>query len=132
MANYIPKIEYGVGPTTIQFDYPPQGDNLDETFSGNAVTNRSNAGVEQTQWNYNEHTISPKFTFVSQSIHDALETFMLDWAFKGYEFKYYESSDVASYWTMTMTKKDFKAKKIVCDGGTGFIWDIEFEMRRTL
>ena len=72
MANYIPKIEYGTGPTTVTFDLPPTGDNLDETFKANAATNLSNSGSSQTQWNYNEHIFSPKFTFVTQAIHDSI------------------------------------------------------------
>lgn len=132
MANFIPKIVYGTGPTTIQFDMPPTGDNLDETFKANAATNYSNAGKSQTQWNYNEHIFSPKFTFVTQSLHDAVYTFFNTWASKGKEFKYYESSDVASYWDVILTKKEFKPRKLVCDGGGGFIWEFEFEMRRVV
>lgn len=130
--NYIPKIEYGTGPTVITFELPPQGDNLDESFKANVTKTISTAGVEQVQWNYNEHYISPAFTFVSQVLRDQLETFYLTWASKGKAFKYFESSDEVDFFTVTMDKNEFKPKKIVCDGLGGFIWDIEMNMRRTL
>ena len=130
--NYIPKIEYGTGPTVITFELPPEGDNLDENFKANVNKTVSTAGVEQVQWNYNEHIISPNFVFVSQAIHDQLQTFYLNWASKGKEFKYFESSDSASYFLVTLSKNEFKPKKVVCDGMGGFIWDINMDMRRTL
>lgn len=133
MANFIPKIEYDTGPITVQFELPPAGDNLDETFKSNAATNKSNSGLEQTQWNYNEHIISPKMTFVSQSVHDAFYTFFINWGSKGKSFKYYESSDEAAFWTVTLTKKEFKPRKLVrvCST-TDFIWEFDIEMRRVV
>lgn len=131
--NFIPKIEYGSGPTTITFDYPPEGDNLDERFTANAASNKSNSGKEQTQWNYNEHVISPKFTFVSQALHDAFYTFFNTWASKGKEFKYFESSDEVAFWTVTLTKKEFKPRKLVKVCNTDdFIWEFDIEMRRVV
>lgn len=130
--NYIPKIQYGTGPTTITFELPPEGDNLDEIFRANVNKTISTGGVEQVQWNYNEHLISPNFVFLTQSLHDQLETFYLNWASKGKEFKYFESEDEPTYWTVTLDKNEFTAKKIVCDGLGGFIWDVELKMRRSL
>lgn len=130
--NYIPKIEYDTGPTTIQFELPPEGDNLDETYQANVQKTVSSGGVEQSQWNYNEHIISPNFVLIPQAIHDQLLTFFLDWASKGKAFKYYESSDEAEFFTVTLSKTAFKAKKVVCDGMGGFLWDVGLDMRRTL
>jgi hypothetical protein len=130
--NYIPKIVYGTGPTTITFELPPTGDNLDEVFKSNNATNTSNSGMTQTQWNYNEHIFSPKFTFITQALHDSIYTFFIDWGSKGKEFKYYESSDEAEFFTVTLTKKELKPKKLVCDGMSGFIWEFELEMRHVI
>lgn len=130
--NYIPKIEYNSPTITITFDLPPQGDNLDERFVSNSSVTRSNSGIEQTQWNYNEHIISPKLTFVSQTLHDSFYSFFINWASHGYEFKYYESSDEASFFLVTLSKREFKPRKLVCDGLGGFIWEFDIEMRRVL
>lgn len=132
--NFIPKIEYGSGPTTITFELPPAGDNLDEKIVGNTVTNKSNSGIEQSQFNYNEHIISPKMTFVSQAIKDAFYTFFITWGSKGKEFKYFESSDEVTYFTVTLTKKEFKPRKLfrVNNIDDDFVWEFDIEMRRPL
>ncbi len=132
MANYIPKIEYGSPTTTITFDLPPEGDNLDQRFRANSARSVSSGGVEQTQFNYNEETISPKFVFVSNATKLLIDTFFLNWASHGKEFKYFESSDEVAFRTVTLERAEYSPKKIVCDGLGGFIWEFELRMRRTL
>ncbi len=133
MANLVPQIEYGSPTTTITFELPPTGDNLNERNRANARTTISTGGVEQTQWNYNSQEITVNFTFLTQTLIDSLRTFFEDHASKGLEFTYFEDKDVpASANTYTLRQKDFSPKKLFPDDLGGHIWDLRLTMRRTL
>lgn len=132
MALLIPKIEYGSPTTTITFELPPTGDNINERNRANARTTISTGGVEQTQWNYNTQEITVNFSFLSESLIGQLRTFFEDHASKGLEFNYYEDKDSVSFNTYTLLRKDFSPKKLFPDDLGGFVYDLRLSMRRTL
>ncbi len=134
MANFIPKIIYGTGPTTIQFEYPPEGDNLNRSAKSSIAVSKSTSGVIQAQFNYLEEDYDVNFVFLTQSLRDQLRTFFDTWGGKGKEFKYYESSDEASFITVTLDSFAFQEKRIIRVNtiSQDFIYDIKLSFRRTL
>ena len=131
--NFLPKIVYGDSNTTIAFDLPPTKDFLKESFKSSHKTSMSSNGKQQTQWNFNEVTISPTMTFVTETIKTEYETFYLTHASKGKEFKYYPSSDEVEFKTVTLTKKDFKPTILFSTNTVGeFIYEFSIKMRELL
>ena len=132
MSNFIPKIIYGDLATEIIFELPPEGDNEKQKINSNSRTTKSTAGVEQTQFNYNEETISPKFVFVPELIKAAYETFFIDHASKGLSFQYFEHEDEVEFITVTLARRSFSPVKVFPDNTGGFIYEFGMTMRRVL
>ena len=56
--NFIPKIVYGSGDTTITFTYPPQGfDPLKRQIKASGTISTAANGLEQTSNNYIEEVL---------------------------------------------------------------------------
>lgn len=132
MSALIPKIEYGSPTTTITFELPPSGDNINERNRANVRTSISTSGVEQSQFNYNSQEITVNFSFLTQALIDSLRTFFETHASRGLEFNYYEDKDSVSFNTYTLRQKDFSPRKLFPDDLGGFIYDLRISMRRTL
>lgn len=130
--NFIPKIEYGPGPTTVTLEFPPEGDNLNEVEKSNVQRTISGSGIAQHQFNYTEQIIAVNLVFVTQALQVQLRTFFETWALKGNEFKYFEHSDLAGFITVTLDRFDYTPKRIIPDGSGGFIYDISLRMRRVI
>ncbi len=109
--NHIPKIEYGVSPTTITFDYPPRGfDTLGERYRPAQKVSVSKSGIEQTLSNHISKEFTVKFSMLSSTIYTALKTFLEDHAIEGNNFKYYPHATEAGYFTVTLTKSGRRQK----------------------
>ena len=133
MADFIPKIEYGTGPTTIEFDVPPIDDPLRERVVSNQRTLKSNNGTTQTQFNYNEEILNPRFRGLSKALADALRTFFKDHGGQGKSFSYFEDKDSASFRTVTLDSFNIRPVRDIPQGtGSDFKYRIELRMRRTL
>lgn len=119
--------------TRITFEFPPQGDNLRERVRGNVKRAISTGGKSQHQFNFNESVIAPNFVFVTQALIDSLRTFYEDHASRGFEFKYFESSDEATFFTMELNRFEFQPQRVIPTNTPGeFIHDLSLSLRRTL
>lgn len=108
MANKIPKIEYTSAPITITFELPPSGDFRNDTYKANSKSSKSSNGTEQVQFNYTDHVQGLNFPFVSEAIKLELDTFFLDHALEGKEFKYFEDKDLSSFITVSLNRREYK------------------------
>lgn len=136
MSNLIPKIEYGDTPTTIEFEYPPEGfDPYKKIIKTKSQVGEAANGRTQTSFLANIQTNEFDFSFVSQAIYDQLETFYLTHASRGLEFKYFFDKDVASFITV---KLDNRARKLEPKGkfwslaDQAFRYDVKMKIRRVL
>ena len=134
MANFIPRIVYdpGGGDVTIDFDLPPEGDNLRERERANIRRTISTNGTTQHQFNYTEQRIAPRFVFLTQTLVDSLRTLFETHAIQGKSFKYYEHKDEVTFITVTLDRFQFQPRRVIPDGSGGFIHDIQISMRRTI
>lgn len=134
MANFLPKIEYdpGSGPVTVEFDLPPEGDNLRERERSNIRQSISTGGVVQNQFNFIEQQIRPRFVFLTNAKIAELRTFFETHALEGKEFKYFEHKDEVTFLTVTLARFEFRPARISSDNSGGFLHDLEIAMRRTL
>lgn len=126
----VPKLVYDV--TTITFELPPTGDNINEQVKSNARTTLSSNGAEQTQFNYNTQDYVVNFSFLTQVLVDEMRTFFLTHGSKGLSFNYFIDKDLPAFETYTLSKKEFSPKRLFPDDAGGFIHDLRLSMRRTL
>ena len=136
MANWIPKIEYGPGPTTIEFDFPARGrDPKEEEIVTKGKVDETATGVQQTSFLSNIGEKEFDFGHVRQTIIDQLKTFYLTHASRGKEFDFYPDKDEAEVWTVTLHKssRKFKPTGKVWDGELQeFKYDLKMKIRRVL
>lgn len=133
--NYIPKIQYGSGPTTITFDYPPEGfDSQGKTINAVQTVSYSADGTEQTSTQYNEEIINLRFKLVSDSLKSSVETFLTSHALLGNDFKYYTHNEEAGFNTYTLTRTGRSVQFIPSslDETDDFTWMFTLQMRRAL
>jgi len=116
----------------LEFEFPPEGDNLNETERGNTRKTKSTNGSTQHQFNFREEQLSPSFTFITEAIQGTTRIFMETHALKGNNFKYFESKDEASFRTMELDRFEYKPKRIIPNDTGGFTYDFSFRLRRTL
>lgn len=131
-TNYIPKIVYGTGPTTIQFDYPPKGDVKNQTLKATGRTTVSKSGAQQTVTDFVEEINKLTYSHVSETLKTSLETFFLTHALLGKSFTYFfDSGDVATSFTVQLDPTSFKIDfDIMTRKGTGFVYKFTMAFRR--
>lgn len=130
MANWIPEIQYGAGPTTLNFTYPPEGDPQNESLSGDLIVSKSLDGTQQTQWNYTEEIITLNFVFLTKTQLDNLRTFYTSHAVKGNTFTFLPSDDEVTSFTMTLADYRFQPRRVWSDGSSDFIYEVQMSFRR--
>jgi len=134
MANLIPKIEYGLGPTIVTFEFPPEGDYIRESLDASETTSRSFNGNIQTTWGYNQQTISPHFKLVNHDIKNKVDLFFQNWASLGNFFKYFPSSDGATFYNVVSSNKKLSPKILAIQSHddatktTKFFWEFDIPM----
>ena len=135
--NYIPKIVYGTGDTTIEFDYPPEGlDSQSDKIVTKAKVSQSTNGKIYASFNFNEEQIALKFSFITQELKDAVKTFITTHASRFNEFKYYPHKSETTYYTYTLAVNHFTTKfkpmaRKEQDNGD-FLYEFVLKMRRTI
>jgi len=134
MANFIPKIEYGLGPTIVTFEFPPEGDYLNETIDASETTNRSFNGKVQTTWGYNSQQLNPHFKLVNHDVKNKVELFFNNWASLGNAFKYFPHSDGAQSYNVVSQNKKLTPKILAIQSHdnatqtTKFFWEFNLPM----
>jgi hypothetical protein len=130
MANYIPKIIYGSGPTTVNFDAPIFQDS-GEILVKKETVSISLAGVRQVSRQYVEAVRKIKVRFLTESRKAELETFFLSHGSLGKEFNYYVHADEVTVVVYELVTPRFEPKKVAIAGGA-FVYDLELEFRRVV
>jgi hypothetical protein len=127
--NWRPKIIYN--STTITFDTPPQDDPLNETVKAETAVAISASGVQQINYLYTVEEITVNWALLGSTLLNSLRTFYEDWACKGFEFKYYTSSDEITFNTYTLVDgEEFSPRRIAPDGSNDFYYDVSLRFRR--
>lgn len=116
----------------LEFDLPPEGDNINENQKSNIRRTTSTNGQVQHQFNFREESLTINFVFITQAILDDVRTFMETHALKGKEFKYFESKDESDFITVTLDRFVFSPKKLFPNDTGGFVYDFNMKTRRTL
>lgn len=132
MANNIPKIIYGSGPTTITFDYPPSGDPLNEKLEGAGDESISADGTLQYSHRYIERTYKVKLEFVTKTDADAFRTFLQNSGLKRESFDYYQHSDGSALGTFTLDDKSVRIERVLPGASSDYLYTIEFTMREVI
>lgn len=130
--DFIPKIEYGTIPTTITFRLPPEGrDPLGRQVTLKGDVSESSSGITQTSIDYLEEVFRVKFYDLNYTEISTLETFFTTHAVFGENFKYYPDKNVASYYTVTLDKREFRPEGEYADPeNTDFRYTLAMTMRR--
>lgn len=128
MDNFIPKLIYGPGPTTIVFDYPPDKDE-GEKKTGVKRESISVAGVRQITLDRTEITREVQYSFLSPSLKDDLETFFDAWGKYGKSFKYFEHNENVSYVDYELQDLVFSTRRQLPKAGD-FIYGLTLKFRR--
>lgn len=116
----------------LNYELPPEGDNINEKQRSNIRKTVSTNGQVQHQFNFREESLSINFVLITQAILDSTRTFMETHALKGNEFKYFESSDESAFITVTLDRFTFSPKKLFPNDSGGFVYDFNMRTRRTL
>lgn len=133
--TFIPKIEYGTGPTTIEFETPPEGfDPNQKKLEHIGKVSESANGTTQTSTNYIKNKMKFTWQFISKSLIDTLETFYTVHGIPGKSFKYYPDKDEAAYFDVEIDKSDrkFNAEGTHPDGLGDFKYKLKTTFKRVL
>jgi hypothetical protein len=133
MAGHpIPKIVYGLIPTTINFDYPPSEGRKREEINRVGKASESLSGVRQFQLNYLEGTRKLKFSFVSETIIDQLEAFFENHAALGKSFKFYQDKTSINYVLYEIDQSKLSPVETHPKGIDTYLYDVELAFRRAI
>jgi hypothetical protein len=133
-TNYIPKIVYGSGPTTIEFDYPPRKDPFGQDLQHVGKVVESKNGTQQVLTDYIVKKNDITFSFLTDAKKTAIETFLTTHAFLGNSFTYWEDkNDALTARTVTLDtagrRVDFK---VLTRKGSGFLWELTLKFREVI
>jgi hypothetical protein len=130
--SYIPKIVYNA--TTIEFDYPPEGDTFGERLKFNGRITKSRSGVQQTITNYIEQINGITYSFVSESVKQSLNTFLITHGLLGKDFEYwFDKDEVSTKFTVKLDSSSMNPKfNIITRKGEGFIYRLQLVYRRVI
>jgi len=134
--NFIPKIEYvelNTGITkAFTFDSPPEGDPFNEEYKHSTTVTTSNNGTKQTQYNYGRLHLSVEFIFQSLTIKNSVVDFVNNHGVRGGKFKYYPSSDAATYETFYLDGKGVSFSRPIPNGNGDFEYNFKMAFSRLL
>lgn len=131
MAHHIPKITYGLIPTSIVFDYPPKEDDGEQLEAIEKVST-SNSGLRQVQVQYTEGTRKLKFQAVSETIRTQLETFFKNHAQYGKPFRYYDDQNSIDYVEFELKSLALPKKRTGIAGDNLYTYQIPLTLRRVV
>lgn len=115
----------------ILFVYPPiepDGPILDTK----QTTSESLSGRQQVSVNYVEEVRRFKFSFLSQSLYNSVDTFLRTWGILGKSFRYFENQTLSSYVEYELNALKVNPKKLASKGVDVYVWEVPLEFRRVL
>ncbi len=129
MSFNIPKIVYGDAATEIAFSFPPEVDD-GESLEANERVSQSISGVRQVSVDSISVVRAMKFSFLSDALKTALETFYKTHALYGKSFKFFEDKDGAAFVYYDVLDFKFIPKRSI--GKVNYPWSIPLKFRRVL
>lgn len=133
--NFIPKIEFGVGPTIIENDLPPKGDPRGEQVKSIGRTKTAKSGLRQRVTDFIEQDFEVTWSFVTKAKRDELETFFNTHALLGNEFEYFFDKDDAGS-VVTVEFDDNALRRIQWNimfrSGVEFKYEVKMGFRRVI
>jgi len=115
----------------ILFDYPPIEPDGEELDAKN-TTSESLSGVQQVSINYVEGKRKLKFSFLSQTLYNLVDTFLKTSAILGKQFRYFEDKTLSPYVIYELDKLKVNPKKITSRGENSYVWEVPLTFRRIL
>jgi hypothetical protein len=115
----------------IAFDYPPIEEN-GATIATSATTTESLSGIRQVAVNYVGETRAPIFSFVSQTLANAVNLFLTSWACLGQQFRYYDDKSIDSFILVELDTLKVVPKRGAPQGPNAYSWQFPLTFRRVL
>lgn len=115
----------------IVFEYPPV-EIRGEKYDAKENISVSVSGIRQVSINYVEGTRALNFSFLTEALKVALETFYLEYAYLGQAFRYFDDQLSVSYIEYELNKLVFAPEKVAPKGVSAYVWNVGFEFRRAL
>lgn len=115
----------------IAFDYPPV-EKSDAKLDPKERIATSISGIRQVSIDFIEKIRAFDFKFLSQSIYEALVTFMEDHALYGREFRYYDDKNDSAYDVVELSSLKWQASKMMGKGEDSYVWEAKIETREVL
>lgn len=131
--NWIPKIAWNsfAGAEVYTFAYPAEGDPFNEDIRPNWDQHVSNSGNRQVQRNFTEEIWQVTYAFISSADKATLKTsFLAAWAALGKTFRYYPSSNSATYYTVALNNPEVKFTRQIPDGSGDFLYKMNWTLRQ--
>ncbi len=123
--QFIPKIEFGTGPTTIEFLLPPKGDPFGESTNAFNRTSTSRSGLRQVVHDYIEKEFTVTWSHISFTIKAELDTFFDTHALLGLEFKYFFAKAEGAFELVELSDTSFKPKfRRMTRKGAEFLFEV--------
>lgn len=136
MANFIPKIEYielnTLVSKSINFDSPPEGDPLNESYEHSTTVTTSNNGQKQYSYNYGRKIYEVEFLYQSEAVKLAVQDFFNNHAVKGGKFNYFIHNDEIEFEEFEITEKDITFSRPIPNGAGDFEYNIKLLMSRKI
>lgn len=130
MADFIPRISYGSGPTVVAFTYAPDGDPVNEVAKTYTTSTTSASGVIQANQKYIESIRTLKVSFVSSTIKTNFQTFFETWGSLKKTFTFYPHTDVdTGSLTCTLVDDKIEYDRDLPDGSGDFLYTWKFSVR---
>lgn len=115
----------------ILFDYPPI-EPTGEALEAKAVTSESLSGIQQTALNYIEGKRELKFSFLTNTIYQLVDTFLKTHALLGDSFRYFEDKTLSTYVEYELDALKTKPRKIAAKGVDVYVWEVPLSFRRVV
>lgn len=129
IANWIPMISWGPGPSTYTFPDPPSGDPLGQVFAADWDTLTANKGKMWIQYNFTEQTFTITYAFLTESDKAAIMAFFDGWAKLGNTFNYFPSSNLGAFFSCTLDEPKIVWKPLIPDGSGGMQYQMSWTLR---
>jgi hypothetical protein len=121
-------LEFG---SLLEFVYPPVEQSGESRKSASHIS-ESLSGMRQVSTDYIEGTRTLRFSFLSQSLFESMETFLGSWGLLGKSFRYYDDKLSVSYQETELDKLQSMPKKIAPKGVDQYVWEQSLTFRRVI
>lgn len=113
----------------ILFDFPPVEATGNQYETKGTIT-QSLSGVKQVSVDHIELVRKFTFSFLSQALYTAMDTFLTTFALLGGEFRYFDDKTIDSYVVYDLNTLKTAPKKVAPKGQDTYVWDLPLDFRK--